>query len=157
VIVLTAADGTICLKSSITSHVVIDITGWFGESNGQQFLPIRPLRLADTREAHPDLNGGSGPFMLAPGKTLRVQVAGTRGIDPGARGAALNVVSVGAVSPGFLTVQPCGQKSGTSSLNYGGATPVANGVNVKLDSSGAVCVTSLVLTHVVVDITGVWR
>jgi hypothetical protein len=158
VIVPTASDGTICLTSNVTSHVIIDITGWFGENDGQQFVPISPLRLADTRQAHPELNGGDGPIMLAAGNTLRVEVAGKRGIDPAARAASLNVTAAGAAAPGFLTVVPCGQQSNVSNLNYaGGGTAVANGVNVKLDGSGAVCVTSSTLTHVIVDITGIWR
>ncbi len=154
----TAADGTICLTSNVTSHVIIDITGWFGADNGQQFVPVRPLRLTDTRQTHPDLNGGFGPIMLAPGKSLRVQVAGDRGIDPAARAASLNVVAAGAADPGFLTVVPCGQRADVSNLNFaGGGTAVANGMNVKLDDSGAVCVTTSALTHVLVDVTGIWR
>ena len=157
-IVPTAADGTICLVSNITSHVIVDITGWFGDSNGQKFLPIKALRLADTRQAHPELNGGNGPIMLAPGRTLRIDVAGNRGIPSAARAASINVTAAGAAVPGFLTVVPCGQSSNVSNLNFaGGGTAVANGANVKVDSSGAVCVTTSVLTHVIVDITGVWR
>ena len=158
VIVPTAADGTVCLTSNVTSHVIVDITGWFGESTGQKFVPIRPLRLTDTRQTHPGLNGGNGPIMLAPGKTLKVKAAGHRGIAAGAKAASLNVTSVGAAAPGFLTVVPCGDGTNVSNLNFaGGGTAVANGVNVKLDGSGSVCVTSSALTHVIVDITGVWR
>jgi hypothetical protein len=154
----TAADGTICLTSNVTSHVLIDITGWFGDRSGQQFVPISPLRLKDTRQTHPDLNGGAGPIMLAPGATLEVKVAGNRGIDTQARAASLNIVAAGAAAPGYLTAVPCGQRTNVSNLNFaGGGTAVANGVNVKLDASGSVCLTTSVLTHVLVDITGVWR
>lgn len=158
VIVPTAADGTICLTSNVTSHVIVDITGWFGESTGQKFVPIKSLRLADTRQAHPGLNGGNGPIMLAPGKTLKVKAAGHRGIDSAARAASLNIIAAGAATPGFLTVAPCGQSTDVSNLNFaGGGTALSNGVNVKLDDTGSVCVTSSALTHVIVDITGVWR
>jgi hypothetical protein len=154
----TSTDGTICLTSNVTSHVLIDITGWFGNSSGQQFVPIRPLRLTDTRQSHPDLNGGSGPIMLAPGRTLRVKVAGHRGIDAGAQAASLNIVAAGATAPGFLTAVPCGQRTDVSNLNFvGGGTAVANGVNVKLGDAGTVCLTTSAPTHVLVDITGVWR
>ena len=157
-IVPTAADGTICLTSNVTSHVIVDITGWFGDRSGQQFVPINPVRLADTRQAHPELNGGSGPIMLAPGKTLQVKVAGHRGIDPNARAASLNIVAAGATMPGFLTAVPCGQRADVSNLNFaGGGTAIANGVNVKLGDAGAVCLTTSALTHVLVDITGIWR
>ena len=157
-IVPTAADGTICLTSNVTSHVLVDITGWFGERGGQQFVPISPIRLADTRQGHPTLNGGAGPVMLTPGRELRVQIAGTRGIDSTVRAATLNLVAAGATEPGFLVAVPCGESSNVSNLNFtAGAGAVANGANVKLGASGAVCVTTSATAHVIVDITGVWK
>ncbi len=157
-IVPTAADGTICLTSNVNSHVIIDITGWFGAQGGQKFVPISPIRLADTRQTHPTLNGGAGPVMLTPGRELRVQVAGARGIGSDVRAATLNIVAAGASVPGFVVVVPCGQPSDVSNVNFTGDTgAVANGANVKLDGSGAVCVTTSAATHVIVDITGVWK
>lgn len=157
-IVPTAADGTICLTSNVASHVIVDITGWFGDKDGQQFVPISPIRLADTRQNHPVLNGGAGPVMLTPGRELRVLIAGERGLDPGIRAATLNLAAVGASAPGFIVVVPCGQSSNVSTLNFTSDTgAVANGTNVKLDASGAVCVTTSAPTHVLVDITGVWK
>jgi len=157
-IIPTAADGTICLTSNVTSHVIVDITGWFGDGGGQQFVPIRPIRLADTRQAHPTLNGEAGPVMLAPGRELRVQVAGTRGISAEVRAATLNLVAVGATAPGFIVAVPCGQPSDVSNVNFtSDSGAVANGANVQLDATGAVCVTTSATTHVLVDITGVWK
>jgi uncharacterized protein YkwD len=157
-IVPTAADGTICLTSNVTSDVIIDITGWFGNRVGQEFIPLRPLRLRDTRQTHPELNGGSGPFMLEPGRELRVPVAGNRGIPATARAASLNIIAAGAWAPGYLVAVPCGQSSDVSNVNFNGdGGAVANGANVKLDGSGAVCVTTSAPVHVIIDITGVWR
>jgi hypothetical protein len=154
----TAGDGTICLSSNVTSHFIVDITGWFGNAGGEQFVPLRPLRIADTRQNHPELNGGGGAVMLQPGRTLTIQVAGNRGIDTKARAASLNLTAAGAPAPGFLTVVPCGQPTHVSNLNFAGAgTATANGTNVKLDGSGRVCVTTSTATHVIVDITGIWR
>ena len=155
-IVPTGSDGTICLTSNITTHVIVDITGWFGEQSGQRFVPLTPIRLADTRSAHPDLNGGGGGSLLAPERTLRVQVAGSRGIDAGARAVTLNLVATDGPSAGWLRVVPCGGASDVSNLNYPGIAAVANGANVKLDAEGAVCVTTSAPTHVIVDVTGVW-
>jgi len=157
-IVPTAADGTICLTSNVATHVIIDITGWFGDKGGQQFVPINPIRLADTRQTHPVLNGGAGPVMLVPDRELRVQVAGTRGIGADVRAATLNLAAVGASDQGFIVVVPCGQPTTVSTLNFtSGVGAVANGANVKLDATGAVCVTTSATTHVLVDITGVWK
>jgi hypothetical protein len=70
----------------------------------------------------------------------------------------LNLVAIGAHAPGFVVAVPCGQPSDVSNLNFTGDTgAVANGANVKLDASGAVCVTTSTATHVIVDVTGVWK
>ena len=157
-IVPTAADGTICLTSNVTSHIIVDITGWFGSRDGQQFVPISPLRLTDTRQSHPSLNGGAGPVMLVPGRELRVQVAGTRGIGADVRAATLNLAAVGATAPGFIVAVPCGQTSDVSNVNFAGDSgAVANGANVQLDATGSICVTASAPTHVLIDITGVWK
>jgi hypothetical protein len=157
-IVPVAADGTICLTSNVTSHVIVDLTGWFGAgAGGEKFVAINALRLADTRQTHPTLNGGAGPVPLTPGRELRVQIAGTRGISAAAAAATLNIVAVGATEPGFLVAVPCGGWSDVSNLNYTGGGAVANGANVKLDATGAVCVTTSSAAHVIVDITGIWE
>jgi hypothetical protein len=45
-----------------------------------------------------------------------------------------------------------------SNVNFiGDGGAVANGANVKLDASGAICVTTSTNTHVIVDVTGVWK
>jgi hypothetical protein len=100
----------------------------------------------------------SGPFMLEPGRELRVPVAGNRGIPATARAASLNIIAAGAWAPGYLVAVPCGQSSDVSNVNFNGdGGAVANGANVKLDGSGAVCVTTSAPVHVIIDITGVWR
>ncbi|MFZ2441874.1 MAG: hypothetical protein WAW51_05910, partial [Ilumatobacteraceae bacterium] len=45
--VIPAIDGagTVCLYSSTTSHVLVDVSGW----SGAAFLPLTPARLLDTR------------------------------------------------------------------------------------------------------------
>ena len=155
-IIPTAADGTICLTSNITTDVIIDITGWFGPKAGLEFVPLTPLRLTDTRQAHPDLNGGSGPRFVQPGETFRVQIAGSRGIAADAKAATLNLVAAGGPVPGYLTVVPCGGGSQVSNLNYPGIGAVANGATVMLDSKGSVCVTTSAPTYLIIDITGIW-
>jgi uncharacterized protein YkwD len=156
-IVPTGADGTICLTSNITTDVLVDITGWFGPQPARDFVPLTPIRLTDTRQTHPDLNGGSGPHLVQPGEVFRVQIAGSRGITSAAKAATLNLVATGGSAAGFLTVVPCGAASNVSNLNYPGSGAVANGSTVMLDGSGAVCVTTSSPTNLIVDITGVWK
>jgi hypothetical protein len=156
VIVPTAADGTICISGNVTTDLVLDVTGWFGESTAQQFVPVTPLRLLDTRSSHPGLNDGGTPRMLEPGRQLRVQVAGARGIPAAARAATLNLVATNGPGAGWLQVVPCGTGSDVSTLNYPGVQAVANGTNVMLDATGGVCIVTSTPTHVIVDVNGVW-
>jgi hypothetical protein len=156
-IIPTAADGTICLTSNVTTNILIDITGWFGPFDGRQFVPLTPIRLTDTRQSHPELNGESGARLVQPGESFRIQVAGNRGVPSDSKAATLNLVALGGGAPGFLTVMPCGTGTDVSNLNYPGSGAVANGTSVKLDGGGAVCVTTSAPTHLIVDITGVWR
>ena len=96
--------------------------------------------------------------MLVPGRELRVQVAGTRGISADVRAATLNLAAVGATAPGFIVAVPCGQTSDVSNVNFtGDSGAVANGANVQLDATGSICVTTSAPTHVLIDITGVWK
>lgn len=156
VIVPTAADGTICITSSITTQVIVDITGYFGSSGGHQFLALNPIRIADTRSYQEMLNPVNPGRPLQAGAVLRVQVAGSRGIPAGVKGASLNLVALDGPASGWLRAVPCGASSDVSNVNYLDPAPVANGANVKLSADGAVCITSSETTHVIVDINGVW-
>ncbi len=156
VIVPTATDGSICLTSSVATNVIVDITGYFGPAGGHSFLPLSPIRLADTRSYQALLNPVDPGRPLAAGAVLQVQVAGSRGIPSGVQAASLNLVALDGPAGGWLRVVPCGASSDVSNVNYVDPAPVANGANVKLSADGAVCITSSQTTHVIVDITGVW-
>jgi len=155
-IVPTAGDGTICLRSNVTTDVIVDITGWFGPGDHLEFVPVKSIRMSDTRSLHPDLNAKRDGQMLKAGEVLKVHIAGTRGVTASAEAATINIVAAGGWGPGWLRVVPCGTSSDVSNLNYEGPPAVANGANVKLDSSGSICITTSTTTHVVVDLTGVW-
>ncbi len=157
VIVPLAADGTICLKSMMTTNAVIDVTGWFGPSTGLDFIPIDPIRLADTRSFNSTLNPWTRGQPVAAGKVVQIKVAGVRGVPAGITGATVNLVALGASSPGWLRVVPCGAQSDVSNLNFSSPAPIANGANVRLSTSGTICVVGMSTTHVLVDITGVWK
>jgi hypothetical protein len=156
VIVPLSVDGTICLKSLMTSNVVIDVTGWFGPASGLDFVPIVPIRLADTRSYNSTLNPWTRGQMLRAGTAVEVKVAGVRGVPAGITGATINLVAVGASSPGWLRVIPCGSASDVSNVNFSSPAPIANGANVRLSAAGTICVVGMSTTHFLVDITGVW-
>ncbi len=157
VIVPLAADGTICLTSMMSSDVVIDVTGWFGSSAGLDFVPVDPIRLTDTRSFDTTLNPWTRGQMLPAGTVVEIGVAGVRGVPAGISGATINLVALGAYSPGWLRVVPCGAESDVSNVNFSSPAPIANGANVRLSASGTICVVGMSTTHFLIDITGVWK
>jgi hypothetical protein len=69
----------------------------------------------------------------------------------------VNLTAVGADGPGFVTAFPCGGAvPPTSSLNYAGPNPTANGAVVGL-GGGALCALSNRSVHLIVDVTGYLR
>jgi hypothetical protein len=156
-IVPVAADGTICLTSMMTTDVVIDVTGWFGPASGLDFVPIDPIRLADTRSFNATLNPWTQGQMVPAGTVVEIPVSGVRGVPSGITGATINLVALGAYSPGWLRAVPCGTASDVSSVNFSSPAPIANGTNVRLSPSGTICVVGMSTTHVLVDVTGVWK
>jgi peptidoglycan hydrolase-like protein with peptidoglycan-binding domain len=141
VVVPVDVSGEVCVSSLVESDVIVDVTGWF-----ESGLRSASGRLVDTRE-------GS---RVAAGEVLRVPVLDRVGV-PGTDvvGVALNVTAVGPVGPGFLRVWPCGSpEPETSSVNFVAAGAIEpNAVVVPVDVSGEVCVSSLVESDVIVDVT----
>ena len=146
VVVPVDATSEVCVSTLTSTEVLVDVSGWFDAG-----LRSATGRLLDTRD------DASSPTLL-PGSPLRVPVVGQLGIpdDGSAIGVALNVTAVGTTGPGWLRVWPCGQpEPPTSSVNYmsrGAIEP--NAVVVPVDATGEVCVSSLVGTDVVVDLSG---
>jgi hypothetical protein len=157
VIVPLAADGTICLTSMTRTDVIIDMTGWFGRKEGLEFVPIDPIRVADSRSYGTTLNPWTRGQMVPAGRVVEIQVAGVRGVPSNIVGASINLVALGSSSTGWLRAFPCGSSSDTSSVNFSSPPPIANSLNVRLSPTGKICVVGMSTTHVIVDVTGVWR
>lgn len=102
-----------------------------------QFVAVSPARVSDTRNG---VDGRRHP--IAPGETMRVQIAGRGGVpEAGALAVAVNVTAVNATAPTFFTVFPGGTGvPGSSTLNPfpGRATPNLAIVGVGGDGSIAV-------------------
>jgi hypothetical protein len=146
VVVGVDATGEICVSTLVDTEVIVDLSGWFDEG-----LQPGSGRFVDTRD---DGDARS----VVPGAPLRVPVTGQYGVpdDGSAVGVSLNVTAVNPSGPGWLRVWPCNSpEPGTSSVNYmtrGAIEP--NAVVVPVDASGEVCVSSLVDTEVIVDLSG---
>ncbi|CAN5476529.1 hypothetical protein BH23ACT3_BH23ACT3_13560 [soil metagenome] len=136
--------GTVCVYTDTDSNVVVDITGRFPVDAG--LVPADPRRLVDTR--------ASAQGVLHPaGVPLRVAVAGLPGVTPDASAVAVNVTAVGAASPGFVTVSPCGAPvPPTSNVNYQAGSATPNLVVVEPGTDSEICVVASSDTDLVVDL-----
>ena len=125
-------------------------------SNGLDFVPLPPARLADTRTGGATVDGQfAAGGVRAPGSVLTLLVGGRGGVPPDASAVSLNVTAVTATADGFLTVFPCGSaQPNASNLNFTTGSTVANGVIAKLGTGGAVCMYVSAGTHLIVDVNG---
>lgn len=151
------ASGSVCIRSHTDVDVVVDLTGAFGQA-ASELTTLAPIRLLDTRQPSGPANAATSGARLGAGETLRLPVAGVRGVPADARAAAVNVTVVGSDEATFVTVYPCGERPPTSTVNVPAGRPVgSSGALVGLSGDGALCLYTKAASHVIVDIFGVWR
>jgi hypothetical protein len=145
-----SANGEVCIFSSATTHVIIDMTGGYVINGGAGSLAVWPYRLLDTR------NAIGVPTRSKPKAdsttTLRVAGAGNVPLAVGAEAVTLNVTVDQPETGGFVTVFPCGENvPNASNLNYAAGQTIANLVTVKLGQDGSVCFYTSGAAHLIVD------
>jgi hypothetical protein len=143
-LVVTAANpgGEVCVYSSASTDVLIDVFGWFTTV----FQPVANTRLLDTRPS-------SGP--VSAGSTTRLRIAGAGPMPARARSVAAAVTAVNPKATGFVTVYPCDQtRPNTSNSNPTAGTSVAKSVYIGLSATGELCIYSSVATDLLVDVSG---
>lgn len=132
-----------------TTHVVVDLLGYYVPLSGGGFHPFSPTRLLDTRDT-------AAP--VGPGATRTLSVAGIAGIDPGSvRAVALNVTATAATAEGFVSVAPSiTARPQTSNLNVATSPfTVANGVLTAVTGTGSFDLYNANgSVHLVVDLVG---
>jgi hypothetical protein len=122
------------------------------------FTALTPTRLLDTRPGErtiDDLYSGQGS--VGPGTALELAILGRGGVPANGVGAiAVNVTSVNASTPSYVTVFPTGQARPLSSnLNTLPGHPVANSTHVPVGSDGTVSLyNALGSTDLIVDVIG---
>lgn len=143
--VTTSKQNTICVETSTSADVIVDLTGTFG-NGGLYFVPVPPTRMLDTRNAV----GGWSPIHGA-GQTLDVRVT------PAAAQAVTGTLTiVGPVAAGFLIAHACGPAPQTSSVNAAAGQALANSLTTGVSDTGRLCVYSNPVTHSLFDVTGWW-
>jgi hypothetical protein len=157
VIVPLSERGTVCILTTVETDLLADVNGYFSASGTRQFVPLAPVRMLDTRDFDPRLNGGMSGYRLSPGQVLRLPLAGQRGIPAGSKALAVNVTVTGALAAGHLTAFPCGNLPVVSNVNFAAFEDVANAAQVTLDAEGGLCIWASAELHVIIDVTGAWN
>jgi Arylsulfotransferase (ASST) len=144
----------VCFVADHPTHVVVDVTGWFGSGGGGFVLGGTPAgtastRLLDTRTGpRPDPAKGQWPAATE----LRLQVGPA---DGSWEAVSVNVTATDPLQTGFVVAYPCGQSvPATSTVNMIASSTRANQTLVALDSVGRLCLWSNVPTHLIVDVVG---
>jgi hypothetical protein len=153
------ATGAVRLRTTTTTHLVVDVNGFFSTdgvvagagsdalASVGRFTAVSNSRLLDTRLP------GAGP--LAGGSSTKVPVTTRAPIPPDATAAVVTIVAIRPPGPGYLTVwSGTGPRPLASTLNYGPNQVIANQAFVPLAPDGTFTVYTTSYTHLVVDITG---
>jgi alpha-tubulin suppressor-like RCC1 family protein len=156
VVVPLNASGEACFYSSQTTHLIVDVVGYYDNSTAgtSQIDTANPARLADTRATGVTVDGrGQATGVVTAGSTISVQVT-NRFPSGNATMAVLNVTAVSPASGGYLTVWACDATQPTaSSLNYIAGVNRAVQVFAPLSADGSVCIYTSKNTHLIVDVT----
>ncbi|MEQ1699415.1 MAG: hypothetical protein ABMA25_04855 [Ilumatobacteraceae bacterium] len=118
-----------------------------------------PARLLDTRPSGATVDGVGQRLGVRPaGSITVVQVIGRGGVPAGTTAVALNLTATppttGPRSAGFLTAYACGERPGTSTLNFAAGATVANAAIIPLAADGTVCLFNSAAADVLLDVTG---
>ena len=117
------------------------------------FVAVVPCRIVDTRGA---VDPFGGPQLAASTpRTFEIPSGPCAGIPANAAAYSLNFTVVNPEAWGWLTSWPAGAPEPVvSTLNYLAGQTVANAAIVPAGDSGAITVSSVAATHLIVDING---
>ncbi len=155
VVAKVSAAGSVCIYTSVGTHVAADITGYAPSASDYQ--PLKPARLLDTRADKETVDGEFAEVgRLEADDVIELDVldrGGVPGADVGS--VVLNVTMIRPDGNGFVTSYPCGDRPLASSMNAPrGGGVVANELIAKVSPAGTVCLYSSVGTHLAADVAG---
>lgn len=152
------ANGRIALFTSGSTHLIVDLVGWFTgasatPSNTGKFVPLAPERIYDSRfETMVNVEQG---FWRGTGITQdTVYVSGMNDV---AGAIFVNGTYTGNGAPGFVTFGTFDPANPTSSINAGAAnSTVANAaiIAVSFDRTSLSVRPSVASGHVIIDLAG---
>ncbi len=139
----------LCISTTTTTHVTIDITGEFGAGDGLRFVAASPSRVLDTRGRGALSAGASTSFDLP-----TADIANAFSVLPTA--ASVNLTAARPEARGFVTAWDCGPRPETSALNPTADASTASGALIPLSDSGQTCLFHSTGGHLIVDLAGWW-
>ncbi len=154
-IVPSGSNGSISVFASDATDTILDIDGYFAASGGAgalSFYPLRPCRIADTRNptgpfGGPAMDAGTSRAFTIPASSCYVPTT--------AAAYSVNVTVVPQGPLAFLTVWPAGSAQPlVSTLNSFDGSVVANAAIVPAGKDGAISVYVTGRTDVILDIDG---
>lgn len=148
-IVPAGLSGAINLYASDSTHVIIDINGYFvpaTDLSALGFYPVTPCRIADTRNTTPLSAGESRNFS---------PLSSSCGIPSTAQAYALNLTAIPIKPIGYLSTWPTGQtKPLVSTLNTVSLDVTANAAILPAGTNGQIAVFTTDPAHLAIDING---
>ncbi|MEM1333471.1 MAG: SpoIID/LytB domain-containing protein, partial [Actinomycetota bacterium] len=103
------SNGSVCVYSSVRSHVVVDVAGYFPAAGTTPvFATASPTRLVDTRETDERLGADDQIRIPVRGRTLAGVGGGADVVVPSdATAVAINAAIIRVDGGGYATVWPC--------------------------------------------------
>lgn len=167
VVVPISPSGELCGYASVTTHVVVDLVGYYtpapsGIGPSGRMVPVDTQRLLDTRSGLGGIKGpvgpgeGLGPQQFDLQVTGQVNGQGTGVPASGVQAVVLNITATRPFGTGFVSAWPSGQPwPGTSTLDLDRVgTTVANKATVKVGPDGKVTLFTSTPVQLIVDIQG---
>jgi hypothetical protein len=121
------------LASSTSTHLLVDVVGWFTGASAASsvsglFVGVAPTRVLDSRGGWTTVGGDGNADLVATGSPVP-----RRGVDA----VVLNLTAAGPRTAGYLTAFPAGTtRPATSNLNVAGpGRTIANLVTVRVPQS----------------------
>ena len=135
-----------------SANVIIDVVGYFDAGTGDEFHPLTPSRIQDSRSGS-KVGLYSSPW--GSGITRPVPVTATGGVPVEAAAVLLNTTVTGTTASSNLRIWPSGPLPTVSSLNWQPGWTIANAVTAKVGGTGQVNIyNNNGNTDVIADVAG---
>lgn len=143
VTVKVGANGKVCLYTSSTTDLIVDLAGFWGPTGASPFVALaQPQRPFDTRRTNAKVGANSITTV-------------SLGVPSNASAVQLNVTAVNPSASGFFTVYPADSATvpTASNVNFAGGDVVPNAVTVR-PVNGQVKIFSSAGSDLIVDVLG---